>query len=486
MAILIPSKNIYDKQNPKVRDNVIERIEVGANVVNRYIDYNKSVFTETYFPIDKIKYSYDSGNVTVVNQKDIITGINVILGAGTKVIYNYSYIPTIRIDKLKNNTLTNKIYTNKKNDGEPEISITPKIRQKTGLCYTNGSFEFISNSVGTFDYQRIENVIEYTTSTNEKNLSNFGYLGLNGNAHNIWFTFSIDMENETTSGYRAIFDVIEANPTLVVGKEPNTANGTIGSYVKYTNAYYNQQSTIGRSLNLNNLLNDIKIDGNVSSVLNDIQISEYEDFYEINNLKVLSEIIYIANCVAFGATTDHVINGKFYPQDTNTFFCKQEALSYDITINGDTIGIDLQENTVYINGETAKKVHSVDGNELMQTSNYYQSTDTNAITMAFTETQTDYAKGKETATIRCSICDYYDYDSGDKVISIDNSTGKMSFKMYDQVIPMVYGADRQDHPMSTYQDGSAKVFQVLGSNIYYDGAVWQELSLQEVDKNEIL
>ena len=56
----------------------------------------------------------------------------------------------------------------------------------------------------------------------------------------------------------------------------------------------------------------------------------------------------------------------------------------------------------------------------------------------------------------------------------------MSFKMYDQVIPMVYGADGKDRPMSKNQDGSPKVFQVLGSKIYYDGAVWQELSLQEV------
>ena len=43
-----------------------------------------------------------------------------------------------------------------------------------------------------------------------------------------------------------------------------------------------------------------------------------------------------------------------------------------------------------------------------------------------------------------------------------------------------YGADGKDRPMSLYKDGSAKVFQVLGSKIFYDGAVWQELSLQEV------
>ena len=96
----------------------------------------------------------------------------------------------------------------------------------------------------------------------------------------------------------------------------------------------------------------------------------------------------------------------------------------------------------------------------------------------YAQTQNSYKHGKETATIRCSISDYY--DNGEKSIAIDNSTGKMSFDIGDQVIPMVYGADGKDRPMSTYKDGSSKVFEVLGVKKFYDGAVWQELSLQEV------
>ena len=61
----------------------------------------------------------------------------------------------------------------------------------------------------------------------------------------------------------------------------------------------------------------------------------------------------------------------------------------------------------------------------------------------------------------------------------------MCFNEYDQVIPMVFGADGKDKPMSLYLDGTPKVFAVLGTKMYYDGAVWQELSLQEIDKSEI-
>jgi hypothetical protein len=87
-----------------------------------------------------------------------------------------------------------------------------------------------------------------------------------------------------------------------------------------------------------------------------------------------------------------------------------------------------------------------------------------------------YRNGKETATILCSISDYFS-DTGEKAIDIKG--GKMSFDIGDQVIPMVFGSDGVDKPMSKRQDGSAKAFQVVGIRFIYDGAVWQELTLQE-------
>lgn len=75
----------------------------------------------------------------------------------------------------------------------------------------------------------------------------------------------------------------------------------------------------------------------------------------------------------------------------------------------------------------------------------------------------DYQNGKETATIRCSV---------DESLRI--------YDIGDEVIPMVYGEDGQDRPMSLYKDGNEKVFRVVGTKFIYDGAVWQELTLQEV------
>jgi hypothetical protein len=58
----------------------------------------------------------------------------------------------------------------------------------------------------------------------------------------------------------------------------------------------------------------------------------------------------------------------------------------------------------------------------------------------------------------------------------------MVFDIGDEVIPMIYGADGKDKPMSLYADATPKVFRVCGTKIFYDGAVWQELTLQEVTK----
>lgn len=96
----------------------------------------------------------------------------------------------------------------------------------------------------------------------------------------------------------------------------------------------------------------------------------------------------------------------------------------------------------------------------------------------------NYVNGKEVRKILCSIDDYFEYDKGatdykgKKAINI--KTAEMSFKLGAQVIPMVRDANGSDIPLSTYLGGNPKVFWVRGNKIFYDGAVWQELYLQEV------
>jgi hypothetical protein len=152
----------------------------------------------------------------------------------------------------------------------------------------------------------------------------------------------------------------------------------------------------------------------------------------------------------------------------------------EFVFNGDTISLDLKEKTAYINGETSKKVYSVEGNELMQTSNIYSGTSVNATEKMYGDTLRQYANGKETATIECSISDYDENDGSKSSIRVDNSTGKMTFEIGDKVIPMVYVGNGEDRPMSKYNNGQPKVFEVLGRKFSYDGEPLQILELQEV------
>ena len=89
-----------------------------------------------------------------------------------------------------------------------------------------------------------------------------------------------------------------------------------------------------------------------------------------------------------------------------------------------------------------------------------------------------WKNGKETATIRVSVNDYYDTD-GNLTLSIGDDDLPMLFKNGDMVIPYV-ATPNGDRPMSSKPDGTPKEFLVTGVTLISDGAVWQELQLQEV------
>ena len=157
-----------------------------------------------------------------------------------------------------------------------------------------------------------------------------------------------------------------------------------------------------------------------------------------------------------------------------------------INIYGNTIELSLNDNAVSY-GE-GNKHFSLNGSEILQDKGrYYEESITKNISK---EILNFYKNGNETATILCDISDYYEYDDskenkkGQKVISINNKE-RMYFHLHDKVIPMVFGADGKETAMSKYFDGTPKVFEVTGTKMFYDGAVWQELTLKETPSSLI-
>lgn len=166
------------------------------------------------------------------------------------------------------------------------------------------------------------------------------------------------------------------------------------------------------------------------------------------------------------------------PTTANGTYEEYIPKAVELEVYGITIRLDSQNKTIQIN-EEKKNLISFNSNELFQVNN------APSIEESYAKVITQYINGKECATIRCSISDYYEIDkdgetSANKAISKSGENGlPMTLSIGDIVIPYVYSANRQDKPMSLNKDGSAKSFQVLGKKMIYDGAVWQELTLQE-------
>ena len=169
----------------------------------------------------------------------------------------------------------------------------------------------------------------------------------------------------------------------------------------------------------------------------------------------LSFSVYINKSIKPGVT---VIEAPIYPID------------YEIRIKGNFI-----ETETIANSYGTKSNLSLQSNELIQTT-------TKNGTKKISEYLANniihsYKNGKETAIIRCSINDYYNEDNS-IAKSITDTTKDMTFRMYDSVIPMI-PSPNGDIPMSKHKDGTSKIFKVLGTKLINNGAVWQELTLQE-------
>lgn len=164
-----------------------------------------------------------------------------------------------------------------------------------------------------------------------------------------------------------------------------------------------------------------------------------------------------------------------------TFTLNGEYEQYDptkviVNFYGDTISLDLQDNTLTINDGEYRYAFS--GNELMQDSNRPTVRET------YSNIITHYKNGKEVAEIKCNIDDYYDTHTNLAISKDGKDNLPMTFHIGDTVIPYVYTANGEDRPMSYYFDNTPKQFVVVGKGISYRGRVYQNLTLQEIIREE--
>ena len=384
MAILIPSKNIYNKENRKVIDNAISKIEIVQHTnafETKEKDILKSESSDNF--VNRIE--------SEINGNKFSGGIWAYEDQKARA-YNF----TIRIKSEENKVIHSLYHDEKIENGLKQSEIKWQV-------YGTKTTKSASAWFRVEDGQYYIDDIEYS---------------------------NIKVENDV------LFEVPEL---------PSVTNYSTTFFKDNYNKF---------SVNVNEIQKGKEFEISISNIL-----AEYT-----------SLILFATESDANNTNYFKAQTHENYPY--TTFIPKR----IDFTIYGKTTTLNLVEDTYQLGFGTGKNVVSIKTNELIKDANIYsQNGNIEVLTgVLFDEFYQNYKNGKETATIRCSISDYYD-NNGEKVISVDNSTGKMTFEIGDEVIPMVYlGQNKGDKQMSR-----GKIFQVAGVKPYYDGAVWQELSLIE-------
>lgn len=170
--------------------------------------------------------------------------------------------------------------------------------------------------------------------------------------------------------------------------------------------------------------------------------------------------------------------------DSNTFL---PVFNCNIVISNQYYPIDTIHRT-YGDANTNGIIYSIDSNDFLQDSNNLFSEFNDNFDPFYKISKYilhDWKEGKETATLQCSIGEYYDED-GNLAISTQNNDLPMLFNIRDEVIPYIPVAGGGTEPISIQKDGSPKKFVVTQVIPYFDGAFWQEIQLQELTtKNKI-
>lgn len=414
MAIVIPSKNIYDKQNPKLLKNKIDKIEVNAVNILPLMETQTSVFEKTfYYGVDNVFENAETGlGKNSGTYKGFYGTISSV--AGLLEVTPIYLKAKVEIPLLSSNKRINDFYLGKDKNGNPYIQISINAQKSNSWIKTGTIKNAYNQKDQSWNLTGLEDVQVEKLETTISEIKNVSKIDL-----------------KTTE--------------------------TVEGYADAQTHYIEINSNITDETNI--LKEDIFKIENDKAIFDLIVLCGYKEKY------------------LYDKQTHYTTDTKIIDTDFGGHMIVVTPQKVSINIFGDTIGIDLENNIVKIhtNGkENSKNTIRFDSNELIQTTNYYDDTVNeveNSLIKNYNTTLAEYQNGKETAEILCSISNYYD-ESGKGKISTEETTLPMTFNIGDEVVPMVMNSLGKDIPMS-----KSKTFEVVGVDFIYDGAVWQKLTL---------
>lgn len=446
MSIIIPSRCIYKKTNDKIVDNVIRGVDVGATKIIPNNKYEEVVYDEI-IPFDTWDYEiptqskyYDTdGFLAQYNSERYIRGAGKL-----DIVLKYVETSPVYLPKVQDNAFISKIYDLSNGQRSVRLKYTIKQTVLEADCH-------YQPSTNTFS--------EPTTEYKQKSTQ------IISDAYN--YSYIIDLPQEYYG-----FDVEQLKDfvgTFSIKSEDGDCNINFRLYAN-DNSFYSGAIDI----NLSDTHTITEYPPTLSEETKD-GIDYYVIDYGNNNLAGFD--------ITYYTFLDQNLND--FKNITSSRPAKvthiiQTIEQVTLTVYGDSEGIDTEDITINYGGDN--NLYSIETNELLQDN--AKITDVALTEHIANNILSHYKNGKETATIVCSISDYYD-ENDNKVISTQTSN-KMLFAIYDEVIPTIKNEFGKDVPLSLNSNDEAKTFLVLGTRVFYDGAVWQELSLQEFASVDIL
>ena len=421
MAIIIPSKNIYGMDNPKIIDNVVDNVTVNSNVISKDNKYNVPVHLEKYtaslfehaFTTDYEEWT----NAATVNARSGLDAYVHYAGSAVGIRTHYANDVRVSIYRILKNAYISTLLTGYNKNGYANVNYS--------VVYKH----YIGNA-------KIY-VTQYPMSMGDNN----------------------DFVNDVQLTYNGDYETSQGNlPKLSVEKTTEYTNSNLQSAI-ISKAYVVQEDK--------------------TTLFDDNIIKNFDDTFFSCEIKNILCGVEMYNASVSGNMSKDAWGGDPTSKTRNITLdgvCeKYVPIEIEITFNGNTIGINLADGSfTYGSGN---KPLSLNGNELLQ-DNGKVGNKSLSQHLADNILQ-QYQNGKETATILCDINDYYSTE-GEKIISTkDVNFRKMTFDIYDEVVPFISSEKGSETPMSIDFGGRAKTFVVLGRRTIYDGAAWQELHLQE-------
>jgi hypothetical protein len=481
MAIIIPSKNIYEMNNPKIRDNVIDNVSVGYTTTKQLIENSQQVYN-TDVPIIEINEIGDFIEQREEKDDFVVANLSMRAVIGIKTGYNtFSF----SFSKLQSNKYIKDVYVGKDSNGKPNINIQTIYKKYNGTATAETNVFWQNSGKWTYDYLDLiynndfdeakgELPLEaslkeyYSNTTNpnyfietslsvpsESNITNEEILTISNDTY--------DIEGLKCLTYVEIYKMTEFSGAPP--QKPYKLNGTCEKYIATMLEISFMGDTIGIDLT----------DGSVT----------YGSGNKPHSLSG-NELIQDSGKVNGVALTKHLANNVLSQyakgKETATLLCSisdyyDEENAQKITANNFQI-IGENDYTYRVdNLEIGENDYGIMQYNHIAIIELNKPATTN-ILFSISGVHIGIGIGGTVATYSY-IDDKSETPDFLEEIEIISQEPKMTFEIGENVIPMVFGANGKDQPMSKNQDGSAKVFEIIGINFIYDGAVWQEISLLE-------